>query len=189
MATKTISWRNCLNMQIRCGWCSYCFILWNFDYQCFWDAHLLYYSTSVYNYGGTFVQVTNWALSQVCVGTDLLCLQSSTPEWYTTPFWYTFVYLIASPNHHHFFSNNMFWLHIHTNKSSTKFQVDWTSSGSTVKCSNVCLVDFAENTLTPQWYTQGARSRKCRNTQLPHPCTHQHPNLDESGLLWFRNLV
>jgi len=29
-----------------------------------------YYSTSVYNYGGTFVQVTNWALSQV---SDAMC--------------------------------------------------------------------------------------------------------------------
>ena len=64
-------------------------------------------------------------------------LQSSTPEWYTTPIWYTFVYLIASPNHHRFFSNKMSWLHIHTNKSSTKFQVNWTGSGSTVKCSKL----------------------------------------------------
>ena len=31
----------------------------------FLDAHLLYYSTSVYNYVGTFVQVTIWTLSQV----------------------------------------------------------------------------------------------------------------------------
>ena len=52
-------------MQIRCGWCSYCSSFWKFDIQCFREAHLLYYSTSVYNYVGTFVQVTNWSLSQV----------------------------------------------------------------------------------------------------------------------------
>jgi len=43
-------------------------LFYTLNYQCFWDAHLLYYSTSVYNYGGTFVQVTNWALSQVSAG-------------------------------------------------------------------------------------------------------------------------
>ena len=53
-------------MQIKCGWCSYCSSFYKYNIQCFLEAHLLYYSRSVYNYVGTFVQVTNWTLSQVC---------------------------------------------------------------------------------------------------------------------------
>ena len=48
-------------------WHSYCSLTWKYDNQCFWDALWLYYSTSVYNYVGSFVQVTNWTLSQVIV--------------------------------------------------------------------------------------------------------------------------
>jgi len=76
-------------------------------------------------------------------------IQSSTPEWYTTPVWYTFVYFIASPNHHRCFSNKMSWLHIHTNKSSTKFQINWTSSGSTVKCSKMDVLQALPKMLSP----------------------------------------
>ena len=46
-------------------WHSYCSSTWKYDNQCFWDAIWLYNSTSVYNYVGSFVQVTNWTLSQV----------------------------------------------------------------------------------------------------------------------------
>ena len=46
-------------------WHTYCSSIWKYDNQCFWDALWLYYSTCVYNYGGTFAQATNWTLSQV----------------------------------------------------------------------------------------------------------------------------
>ena len=39
--TKTILQRNCLNIQIECGWCSYCSSFCNFKNWCFRDAHWL----------------------------------------------------------------------------------------------------------------------------------------------------
>ena len=66
-------------MQIRCGWCSYCSSFWKFDIQCFPEAHLLYYSTSVYKYVDTFVQVTNWTLSQVIAACSSYHCHSSSP--------------------------------------------------------------------------------------------------------------
>jgi len=65
------------------------------------------------------------------------------------PHWYTFVYFIASPNHRRFSSNKISWLHIHTNKSSTKFQFNWTSCGSTVKCSKVDVLWTLPKMLSP----------------------------------------
>ena len=45
--------------------CSYCSSIWKFDNQCFQDAGRLNYSTSINNYVGTFVWVTNHTLFQV----------------------------------------------------------------------------------------------------------------------------
>jgi len=98
-------------------------------------------------------------------------LQSSTPEWYTTPIWYTFVYFIASPNHHCFSSNKLSWLHIHTNKPSTKFQVNWTSSGSTVKCSKVDVLWTLPKMLSPP-------------NDTPVFCKFLHDNIKESSEIW-----
>jgi len=121
-----------------------------------------------------------WALAHIIIwhclapaaqGLKTQYVQLSTPEWYTTPFWYTFVYLIASPNHYHFFLNKMFWLHIHTNKSSTKFQVDWTSSGSTVKCSKVGVLWTLLKTLSPP-------------NDTPIFCKFLHNNTTESSEIW-----
>jgi len=75
------------------------------------------------------------------------------------------------PNHHHFFSNKMFWLHIHTNKSSTKFQVDWTSFGSTVKCSKVGVLWTLPKTLSPP-------------NDTPIFCKFLHNNTTESSEIW-----
>jgi len=98
-------------------------------------------------------------------------IQSPTPEWYTTPIWYTFVYFIASPNHHRFSSNKISWLHIHTNKSSTKFQVNWTSSGSTVKCSKVDVLQTLPEMLSPP-------------NDTPVFCKFLHNNTKESSEIW-----
>ena len=53
-------------MTSQYGWCSYCSSVWDFDNQCFWDAHQLYYFTSVDNCGGTFAWITHWTPFQVC---------------------------------------------------------------------------------------------------------------------------
>jgi len=98
-------------------------------------------------------------------------VQSSTPEWYTTPIWYTFVYFITSPNHHRFSSNKISWLHIHTNKSFTKFQVNWTSSGSTVKCSKVDILWTLPKMLSPP-------------NDTPVFCKFLHDNTKESSEIW-----
>jgi len=65
----------------------------------------------------------------------------------------------------------MFWLHIHTNKSSTKFQVDWTSSGSTVKCSKVGVLWTLPKTLSPP-------------NDTPIFCKFLHNNTTESSEIW-----
>ena len=50
-----------------------------------------------------FMMVACHLSSQSCCFFILLLqLQSCTPEWYTTPIWYTFIYFTASPNHHLF---------------------------------------------------------------------------------------
>jgi len=98
-------------------------------------------------------------------------LQSSTPEWYTTPIWYTFVYFIASPNHNRFSSNKISWLHVHTNKSSTKFQVNWTSSGYTVKCSKVDVLQTLLEMLSPP-------------NDTPVFCKFLDNNTKESSEIW-----
>jgi len=82
----------------------------------------------------------------------------------STPVWYTFVYFIASPNHNQFFSNKMSWLHIHTNKSSTKFQVNWTSSGSTLKCSKMDVLWTLPKKLSPPNDTPIFCKFLCNNT-------------------------
>ena len=43
----------------------------------------------------------------------------------------------------------MSWLHIHTNKCSIKFQINWTSSGSTVKCSKMDVLQTLLKMLSP----------------------------------------
>jgi len=65
----------------------------------------------------------------------------------------------------------MFWLHIHTNKSSTKFQVDWTSSGSTVTCSKVGVLWTLPKTLSPP-------------NDTPIFCKFLHNNTTESSEIW-----
>ena len=81
-------------------------------------------------------------------------VQSSTPEWYTTPFWYTFVYVIASPNDHHFFfKQNVLTMYTYQqvfHKISSWLNKFWFHSKM---FKSGCFVDFAENILTPQWYT------------------------------------
>jgi len=84
---------------------------------------------------------------------------------------YTFVYFIASPNHDHFFSNKVSWLHIHTNKSSTKFQVDWTSSSSTVKCSKVDVLGTLLKMFSPP-------------NDTPIFCKFLHIGITESSEIW-----
>jgi len=113
-----------------------------------------------------------WFLSaKIMMDSVFWILQSSTPEWYTTPIWYTFVYSIASPNHHRFFSNKISWLHIHTNKSSTKFQVNWTSCGSTVKCSKVDILRTLPKMPSPP-------------NDTPVFCKFLQDNTKESSEIW-----
>ena len=102
---------------------------------------------------------------------SIFTIQSSTPEWYTTPIWYTFVYFIASPNHHRFSSNKVSWLHIHTNKSSTKFQVNWKSCASTVKYSKVDVLRTLPKMLSPP-------------NDTPVFCKFLRDNTKESSEIW-----
>ena len=45
IATKIISWGNCLNIQIGYGWCSYCSSFCNFENWCIQDTVWLHYTT------------------------------------------------------------------------------------------------------------------------------------------------